>query len=341
MTKERLNPNRISALLCQIGLGTLLASATVAGDVKVPRPGDYELARLVGQPLPAPWRTVIWQAGNPPQSNLLIYAVEPAKYNSGHLQRIAEALGVKGSAEPMPSDFLGAPGYWIRERNPTNTFTWKSVYLSLIAGELGFSSGEDNHRWDLKNHRPLTTGVPAADEALKKTLALLPVLGLTTNDLEHTQSGLRWTWDTEGTTYTDREDGKRKRYIRQINITLWQPVLGGGRTLSVGSGGVLTAGFMSEGKLAELKLLFRNGRSVGEARPQTRNDVIRALRAGKAYSFRELVPSSVTVTNCELVYPQGTTTTRQTHLWPFYALTGIAVEAGVTNAVSLYVPLDW
>jgi hypothetical protein len=98
---------------------------------------------------------------------------------------------------------------------------------------------------------------------------------------------------------------------------------------------------MSDGKLAELKLLFRKGRSVAEVMPRTRNEVIRALKTGNAYSFRELVPSSVTVTNCEVVYPQGNTTTRQTHLWPFYALTGFVVEGGGTNTVSLYVAPDW
>ena len=97
---------------------------------------------------------------------------------------------------------------------------------------------------DLKNHKPLADAVTPADEALRRALALLPVFAIGTNDLERNADGtLRWTSDTDGTSYNDRADGKRKRYVRQVNITLWQKVPGGGSTLSVGSGGVIRAGF--------------------------------------------------------------------------------------------------
>jgi len=98
--------------------------------------------------------------------------------------------------------------------------------------------------------RVLAYTVPALD--------LLPALGITTNDLEHLPNGqLRHSCNLEVTWYNDRYDnGKRKRYIRQINIELWQKIRDGASVLSLGGGGMLRVGFMSEGRLAELEMTF-------------------------------------------------------------------------------------
>ncbi|MGH7977101.1 MAG: hypothetical protein ACREC8_10610 [Limisphaerales bacterium] len=314
----------------------------VAGE-KIHPPSETELEDLTGEALPYPVKSVIWQAKEPPKTNLFIYAVQPKIFRPEFLKSLAEFLGVHGEMQTMPASMvLDAPGYWIKEPNPTNQSSWKSVAFSERSGSIGFGSGEDNHKWDLKNHKPLAHGVPDEKEALQRTLALLPMLGITTNDLEHLPDGrLKYGCNTDGTWYNDRYDnGARKRYIRQINIELWQKIQDGASVLSIGGGGMLRAGYISEGHLAELEMTFRNVKPIGSALPKTSKELTRMLKRGDGRSFHSLVPSSLTITNCILVYPEANSATKQDFLWPFYALSAVSVQDGETNSFYIYEPLN-
>ena len=315
-------------------LGGLLQAAAVG----LPQLSEGEAAQIVGRPLASGFKRVVWSASEPRRSNLVVYAVRPPKYDEAVLRRLAATFSVKGDIELMPADFIGAPGYWIRQFIGSNSLRWKCVDFSQLTGRIGYASGEDNHRWNIKEHKPLAGDVPNAGEALNKTLALLPLLGLTTKDLEHTADGaVRWSALTDVTRYTDLKDGKRKQYVRQMNITLWQRVPEGGSVLSVGGGGTLQAGFMSDGKLAEFEILFRNLEPLGLLPGKSKDELIAMLRQGKARTFRESLPDSLTVTNCAVVYPQGNVGMRQAHVWPFYEIKGFAAEGGETNSMSVYV----
>ena len=244
-----MNSNFIRGLLVCIAFG-----AVASGQIR--RASDSELEGLVGLVLPHSIKTIKWMAGEPPQSNLTDYVVTPAEYQQEFLQSLANRLHVHGEIGRMPTTMLDAPGYWIKEPNPTNRLRWESVWFSEKSGAIGYSSGEDNHKWDVKNHKPLAHGVPDERAALEKTLLLLPALGITTNDLEHLPDGkLRCSFNTEGTWYNDRNDNwARKRYIRQVNVELWQKVQEGASVLSIGGGGMLRAGYVSEGRLAEFEI---------------------------------------------------------------------------------------
>jgi hypothetical protein len=325
-----------------VGLFVCVLSVANASE-KIRSASNTELEDLVGQRLPHSIKSVKWQASEPPKTNLLIYAVQLKTYHPEFLRSLAEFLGVHGDAQKMPPTMvLDAPGYWIKEPNPTNKSSWKSVCFSERSGSIGFGSGEDNHRWDLKNHKPLVQGVPAEKEALQRTLALLPMLGITTNDLEHLPDGrLRYACNTEGTWYNDRYDnGQRKRYIRQINIEFWQRIQDGASVLSIGGGGMLRAGYISEGHLAEIEMTFRNVRPVGEASPKTNAELIRMLKSGEGRSFHGDIPDSVTITNCSLIYPEANSATKQDFLWPFYSLDAVTVTASETNSFKIYEPLQ-
>jgi hypothetical protein len=187
----------------------------------------------------------------------------------------------------------------------------------------------------------LAQSVPDENEGLQRTLALLPVVGIRTNDLEHLPNGqLRYSWDTEGTWYNDRHDNwQRKRYVRQINIELWQRIQDGASVLSIGGGGMLRAGFISEGHLAELEMTFRKFNPIGKALPKSSNELVQMLRRGQARSFHGNIPEKLIVTQCSLVYPQANSTTKQDFLWPFYSLKSNSAEAGETNSFYIYVAL--
>jgi len=248
---------------------------------------------------------------------------------------------VRGEPEKLPPDIIYAPGYRIKELNPTSKETWKALIYSGVSGMIRYNSGEDNHRWDLKNHKPLTQGIPDKKEALQRTLALLPVLGISTNDLEHLPDGkLKYESNLEITWYNDRHDNwKEKYYPRQINILFWQKIHDGASVLSIGGGGLLRAGYISDGHLAELEMTFRNIKPIGNAPAKTAKELVAMLKRGEGNSFCSTIPTSLTVTNCTLVYPQANSMTKQDFLWPFYSLACVSVENGETNSFFIYEPL--
>ena len=326
-------------------LGGLLACVLYAATAseRIRPASDSELQNLVGEALSHPIKSVKWRTDEPPKTNLLIYAVQPAVYQPELLRSLATFLDVKGEPQKLPHTIIYQPGFWIKEPNPTNKETWKALVFSEISGMVRYGSGEDNHKWDLKNHKPLVHGVPDEAEALQRTLALLPVLGITTNDLEHLPNGrLKYACNNEGTWYNDRHDNwQRKRYIRQINIELWQRIQDGASVLSIGGGGMLKIGYISEGHLAEIEMTFRNVKPVGKASPKTNKELVKMLEAGNGRTFRQSIPDSLTITNCTLVYPEANSYTKQDFLWPFYALDAVAVEEGETNGFRIYEPLSW
>ena len=178
---------------------------------------------------------------------------------------------------------------------------------------------------------------------MARAIALLPSLSLSTNDLEHLPDGsVKYACDTEGTTYNDRYDNwRQKRYIRQINILFWQRLQDGASVLSIGGGGMLRVGFISDGKLTEVKLLFRNIKQIGSATPKSSEEIKTLLKRGDARSFSAHIPVSFNITNCGLMYPQANSSTKQSFLWPVYSLNGTYVEDDETNTFHVYVPLSW
>ena len=326
--------------VCVAVLCVSFARGSHAAEIR--RPSEDDLIRLTGEQLARGVGSMRWEVGNPPQSNLVIYSVEPRKYDSNRLTAIANHFGVKGEIQPIPPSFLPAPGYWVKQPNPTNHPWFKAVSFSEKSGRYSFAGDEDDHKWDLKNHKPLVRGVPTPEEALARTLHLLPLFGISTNDLEHTPNGrLRWSYTTEGTTYKDRADGQRKRYIRRINLMLWQRVHEWASTLSIGGGGMFEASYISEGKLAEVQFLFRKMKPVAKAKSMTREEVLKSLKSGNARSFQPSPETTLIVTNCTLVYPQHNGDHRQDFMWPFYEVRGCSIRDGETNSHSIYVPLKW
>lgn len=338
MIKLFKRPLRLSGAVMVV-FACLIITATASEHIRYP--SDNELQDFTGETLPHPIKTVQWEASEPPRTNLLVYAVQPAVYQPKVFSSLAEQLGIRGEAQRMPATMLDAPGYWIKEANPTNHLRWKSVWFSERSGSIGYSSGEDNHKWDVKNHKPLAEGVPDEKDALQRTLALLPALGISTNDLEHLATGqLRYSCNTEGTWYNDRhDDWKRKRYVRQFNIEFWQKIQDGASVLSIGGGGMLRVGYVSGGRLAEVDVTFRKIKPVGDALPKSSGELIEMLRLGHARSFQVSIPKRLAVTQCSLVYPQANSSTEQDVLWPCYSLKANSLEKGETNSFYIYVPL--
>jgi hypothetical protein len=303
-------------------------------------PTQSDLEQLLGHPMPTPIAKVAWATSEPAATNYPVYAVQPPHYDPRRLKALADFVGVKGEPVRMPDSLDIAPGYWIKHPNPTNSFLWTSVFFSEKTGASGYGIPDNGYRWDLKNHKPLVQGVPTHAEALQRALALLPVLGLTTNDLEVNSDGsLRRQFTKEVTGYNDQATKEHKEMLQKRSVILFQRVPGG-ETLSVGEGGAFEVAFISEGKLAEIGLLFRDLKPFASAKTLSSRQIIDAVRRGKAWTFRATLPASLTVTNCAVAYPQGNSSYRQKYLWPVYRVTGFGGADGLTNTFSILVPLD-
>jgi hypothetical protein len=312
---------------------------TQASDFAPPSAG--ELSELVGQRLDRGVQVLAWTATDPPGTSAPVYSVRIPKFDPAFLRRLAAGVGIKGGIKPNQTHLGAEPGYWIEDLNPTNSRLGGSLVFSTTTGEIAYCSNDHGESYDKKAHRPVAERVPEPGEAHDKALALLPLLGLSTNDLQLRPDGrVAWRSTTTGVTYTDRDTLERKRLTVARHIVFDQR-MEGGKVTGVGGGGQLRVSFVSEGKLHMIEVMFRRGPIVGQARPRSRVGIISALNARNAWSWNGSMPEKLTVTNCMVVYPQGNGSMRQEYLWPFYAVAGTSTQGGQTNAVTLYVPLEW
>jgi hypothetical protein len=86
-------------------------------------------------------------------------------------------------------------------------------------------------------------------------------------------------------------------------------------------------------------MTFRNVKPVGEATAKTSKELVQAVTQGKGRSFHGGIETSLTITNCAVVYPEANSATKQDFLWPFYALSAVSVQDGETNSFYIYEPL--
>lgn len=127
--------------------------------------------------------------------------------------------------------------------------------------------------------------------------------------------------------------------LQKRSVTFFQRVPGG-ETLSVGEGGSLEVAFVSEGKLAEIELLFRDIKPVASAKAMSSKQIIDSIRHGKAWTFRASFPDVLTITNCGVAYPQGNSSYRQMYLWPVYRATGFGTVQGAVGTFTLLIPVN-
>jgi hypothetical protein len=331
-------------MLLKLALAVLFVPAAMrsCADARaggIPRPDSYTLERLVGNPLDEPIRILAWNARPPPTTNLFIYAASLPAMDEALMHRVAQHFGVKGEITQIKGDTLGHLGFWIRERNPTNEIEDRVVKFWVTKGDFSYSGGSDGHGWDLKNHKPLVSGVPSKEETKRLALELLSLLRLSTNDLAHSPDGRLLSGFSRPTIgYTDRTDKQRKRVVISSSVTFYQKIPGGGVSDGIGDGGAIRFSFGVEGKLFAIEWFFRKLTKAGEAKAKSTADVIQNIRKGTAWTWHQTVRSPITVTDCVLAYPQANSFLHQEYLWPFYRVSATDVDG---RTVTLYVPLEW
>jgi len=151
----------------------------------IPHPSGDDFERMIGYRISAKRLTVAWDTSEPPSTNLVIYKVERTRFDESLLRKIADKFAIRGDSSPLPEDKVEAPGFWIRELNPTNSLKWRCAVFSQANGKFGYYSGDDGDRYDSLTRKHNIQGVPENAAALATALELLPLLNLSTNDLEH------------------------------------------------------------------------------------------------------------------------------------------------------------
>jgi hypothetical protein len=129
----------------------------------------------------------------PQKTNLFIYSVKPAQLDEILLRRLADKFSVTGQVKRIREETLGQSGFSIKETNQWAPGKLRTVYFWETTGNFGYDTGDDGYRYNSITKRHEVFGVPEKEEAKRMALELLPVLGLSTNDLEHYSNGrVRW-----------------------------------------------------------------------------------------------------------------------------------------------------
>ncbi len=317
----------------------LLALSAEQGPKSIPRPEADELERTVGERIEAAVKVRSWTAPEPKNTKPAIYAVAAPQLDEILMRRVAQTFGVTGELKRISGDTLGQLGFEIREAANTNSGKYRTVYFWLSTGRFGYDTGDDGYRYDRITKQHDVRGVPDKEEAKGKALDILPILSLSTNDLEHYPNG-RLKWSSSGSTisYTDRVDNQRKIVVIARHVSFYQRVPYGGVTAGVGDGGRLRFSFVSEGKLASIELFFRKLVKVDEAKPKSSKEIIRDLRSQNAWSWYRTIASAMTITSCDLAYPQANSWFQQEYVRPFYMLNGTDSDG---RTATLFVPAEW
>jgi hypothetical protein len=228
----------------------------------------------------------------------------------------------------------------------SNEFFTGTICFSELIPRLSYGSGDEGGRKrDLRTNIPLLT-VPSEKQCLEKSLQLLPVLKLTPDDLERNADGSFRTVFTVATeTYLETGAKQTKEMVRMRRIFLFQRVPGGknyswsGATEPPIGGGALDVSFVSEGKIAAFVLTFRDFQPAGFEKALSSREIVDRFAKGEARTAQMFLPESLTITNCVIVYPQGSTLLRQQFLRPTYRLTGFDAMSDKQNTFSFFVPV--
>jgi hypothetical protein len=319
--------------------GAVAALPVVAATI--PPPNSHELDQTLGWARKDGVKQVVWQTAEPAATNLPVYAVQPPKFDPERLKKVATCFHVDGEITPLPTNYAIAPGFMIKAQDP-----FGAISFSEAMPRLSYASGDEGQRpRDPRTNIPLMT-VPTEEEALQKALALLPALGLAANDLERNADGsFRTAFRQQTETYLETGSTKTKEMDRRRCIVLFQRVPGGenyswtGGTESHLGGGVLEVGFVSEGKVSDILLTFRDFQLAGFENPLSSGEILDRFERGEARSALMFLPESLTITNCAIVYPQGSPLLRQQYLRPTYRLTGYGPVTERTNVFTFFLPV--
>jgi len=294
---------------------SLLTGLALAGFSQ--SPGRSEIEELVGEHV-----RVRIVKGQVPSfrvgDSCPIYEVETSKFDAQTFRKWATLFELKGEPAPIPSDYEEAPGWWVQERKTDSSRKRRCLYFSLNSGTLGYASGDDGHRWDVKAHKPLMENVPSSEQASKKVVELLPRLGLSIDQFSTNSAGKPDYRQLINTIrYSPRGQTNQLEVVKKRSIILTQKLPEG----NIIGAGTLTVSFISHGMIAGVECSLVKLSTNQVLKHLTVNTITERVHSGAVWTRQTFVPSEVLIKTIRLVYPTVPTGVRERFLWPFYEVT--------------------
>jgi len=297
---------------------SLLTIAAITCGVAQEQPKDSELRLLVGPPTKCD--ILGWDIDAPTRKALPIYEIKRAEDAQALINAWAERFNVNGKIMPIPPGLAEAPGLWIKEMLKDNSGKWKCVAYSYRTGNMLFTSGDDGHRWDLKNKKPLIKNVPNRKEAEKMVVKLAGELGIGSHNFQLDNNGrLDCDQRLNVLRYYSRELGFPTEIVKKRTIVVKQ-TLPFGSLYSVGDAGKFEVGFITDGEISDCRYTYvvaepkYNKLGVGTSTIESR------ARRGLGHSWISKVKKGATVSDWDIVYPMSDTGMISETLWPYYRL---------------------
>lgn len=257
-------------------------------------------------------------------SRLPVYRVETVKATRDLVRKWADVFGVNGEVTTIPSDVEGAPGLWILDRDKGSGRT-RTVYVSERSGVIGYSSGDDGHRWDQVNHKKMIHGIPEPEECMRRLGDLLVRLDIPRSafGLERGQSLPKYKQRLTTVKYVPRGSTNRVEIIKKRSLAISQHCPPG-TILGENGFGEVSVAFISESKISTLEIGYLKISQYGDCPGVNREELQSRIERGEGRSSQREVPRSVDINGCAIRYSKSLTKTGDILLFPCYELAWIS-----------------
>jgi hypothetical protein len=275
------------------------------------RPPLKTLAR--GSTVKLEWR-IDWE----PPTRIHRIKVVPVNWSTNDVIRWARYFCLTNNCEPLPGNFISAPGWWIRDFTDTRRLNWRATCFSQRENCLSYTSGDDGYRWDLKRQEPLFRSVPSRDEAVLLAEWLIKELGVEVSWARRANGQLLTSQRVHGTGFYRPGSTNYEEVVQQQGVYLYQKV-GDGTLLGDEQGAVLVR-FVSDRKVSDVEVRVVRELETIAVPAVSKAEINEAVGKGNTWIRPNLnLGTTVEVIGAEIVYP-ATGRWKSETLRPFYRL---------------------
>jgi hypothetical protein len=291
----------------------------------------------LGQRVAVSTSQIVWKVDSDLPKEAMVYRTKSRQVADAALSALVSKYGWKQRA--IPTSFGQGEPNAMTFGNETG-----DKYVTFHPDYGGFElylADKSGFRYDKTTKKPIVEALLSNEEALRRSIDLLPMAGLSTNDLVVSkETGLPYyVASCNQVGFTDRETKERKKLCTNTRIKFMQQV-GGHKVYGFGGGGCAEFIFVSHGELACVTWLMREAVAFKRMELKDRNAILAAIRNGECYSWtkREFAGEKLTVTEVEVEYYEGNERRLQEYFVPLYAIACRLMEAGAEREIHLLLP---
>lgn len=280
---------------------------------------------------------IVWKVDSDLPKELMVYKTKPRHIADRIIPDLASKFSLKARA--VPTGFgLGEP--------TSKTFANEAgdKYVTYHPDYSGFElyvADKSGFHYDKKSKKPIVEGLLSNDEALRRSIELLPTVGLSTNDLYLSEETgyLYSAASCNQVGFTDPETKEHQKLCTNTRIKFMHQI-GGHKVYGFGGGGCAEFIYVSHGELASVTWLIREAVPFVKMELRDRDSILAAIRKGECFSWtnQEMQGETLSVTAVEVDYYEGNEHHRQEYFLPLYVITCQLAQAGGARDVHLLLP---